>query len=198
MMKKTKSLALLIAMGLAAPMAWAQDTAAPEAPAAATEATPPAAAVEGPGSTYVKETFDDWQVQCLRTETGNDPCEMFQLLKDGDGNGTAAISIMALPEGEEAVAGATITTPLETLLTQGVKLKIDAQNPIQLPFNVCSQGGCFSNVFLKAQDIDLFKKGNKIAMTIIPAAAPDKPVELTISLKGFTAAFDGLPKPAKP
>ncbi|WP_223638499.1 invasion associated locus B family protein [Rhodobacter sp. TJ_12] len=191
-MKQSTSLALMLTLGLSAPMAGAQETAAP----AATADAPPAASAEGPGTTYVKETHDDWEIQCLRTESGSEPCEMFQLLKDSEGTGTAAISIMALPGNDDAAAGATITTPLETLLTQGVKLKIDSQEAIALPFNVCSQAGCYSNVFLKDKDIDLFKKGNKIAMTIVPAAAPDTPVELMISLKGFTAAFDALPKPA--
>ncbi|SOB98692.1 invasion associated locus B family protein [Rhodobacter maris] len=204
MKRQSISLALALSLSLAAPMALAQETpaadaATPAAPATEAPAAPPAASAEGPGTTYIKNTFDDWQVQCLRTENGSDPCEMFQVLKDGEGTRTAAISIMQLPKPEgEAVAGATITTPLETLLTRGVGLQIDSQKPLALPFNVCTQGGCFANVLLKPADLDLFKKGNKIAMTVVAAAAADKPVELTISLKGFTAAFDALAvKPAE-
>ncbi|MFD2175411.1 invasion associated locus B family protein [Rhodobacter lacus] len=196
MKKQSISFALALALGLCAPMAMAQDAPTP-APAAETPAappaTPPAASAEGPGTTYIKNTFDDWQVQCLRAENGSDPCEMFQVMKDGEGTRTAAISIMRLPKPEgEAVAGATITTPLETLLTRGVTLQIDTQKPLALPFNVCTQGGCFANVLLKPADLELFKKGNKIAMTVVAAAVADKPVELTISLKGFTAAYDAL------
>lgn len=208
MKKHIPSLALALSLGLAAAPVLAQETAAPAtgdaagtaaptAPAApaGAAATPPAASTEGPGSTYIKNTFDDWKVQCLRTENGSDPCEMFQVLKDENGVKTAAISIMRLPKSQDSVAGATITTPLETLLTRGVTLQIDTQKPLTLPFNVCSQGGCFANVLLKPADLELFKKGSKIAMTVVAAAAADKPVALTISLKGFTAAYDALPEP---
>ncbi len=197
------SLALLAALSLAAPMALAQETPAPapEAPAAEAPATetapPPAASAEGPGTTYIAKTEGDWQVQCLRTEDGKDPCEIFQMLKDKDGNNVASISVMALAKDKEAVAGTTITTPLESLLTAGVTLQIDTQKPITLPYNFCARGGCFANVALRPAELDLFKKGNKITMTVVPVAAPDEKVELTISLKGFTAAFDAVAKPAQ-
>jgi len=193
-MSKKISLAIALALGLAAPVAQAQDaTATPAAPAAPAAAAP-AASGDGPGTTYIASTSDDWQVQCLRTADGKDPCEMFQLLKDKDGNKVASISIMALPKGKEAVAGITITTPLESLLTAGVALQIDSQKPITLPYNFCSKVGCFSNVALKANELDLFKKGSKIAMVVVPVAAPDKKVDLTISLKGFTKAFEDASK----
>ena len=41
-----------------------------------------------------------------------------------------------------------------------------------------------------AGDADLFKRGNAATITIVPALAPDQPVELSLSLSGFTAGFD--------
>ncbi len=200
-------LALALALGLSAGAALAQDATAPatdapatEAPAAAppaTEAPATAAAPEktdGPGSTYIAETFDDWAIQCARMEAGNDPCQMYQLLKDANGTAVADISIFPLPAGGKAVAGATIMTPLETLLTQNLALKLDAQEPRLYPFSFCAQVGCISRVGLTPGELDAFKKGNKVTMTIVPMAAPDKPVNLTISLKGFTAAYEAVAK----
>ncbi|TKD22247.1 invasion associated locus B family protein [Rhodobacter capsulatus] len=195
MIKNTASLALLLAASLAAPMALAEDAAAPApAPAPAAEAPAPAAApaAEAPAEPYVKTTEGDWKVQCIRVESGDEPCEMFQLLTDKDGNKVASISVLGLPKGKEAVAGATIATPLESALTAGVTLQIDTQKPITLPYSFCSQVGCFSNVVLKAEELELFKKGKKIAMTIVPMRAPDQKVELAISLKGFSAAWDAM------
>lgn len=187
MKKTTPSLALLLAVSLAAPMALAED---PAAPAAAAPAAP--AAAEPAAEPYVKTTEGDWKVQCIRVETGTEPCEMFQVMSDKDGNKVASISVLGLPKGKEAVAGATIATPLESALTAGVTLQIDTQKPITLPYSFCSQVGCFSNVVLKAEELDLFKKGKKIAMTIVPMRAPDQKVELEISLKGFSAAWDAM------
>ena len=46
---------------------------------------------------------------------------------------------MALAEGAEAVAGATVLTPLETLLTQMVTLTIDGGKAKRYPFTWCDQ-----------------------------------------------------------
>jgi len=193
-------LALALALGLSTGAAFAQDATAPatEAPAAAAPAAdaPADNANEGPGSTYIAETFDDWSIQCARMETGEDPCQMYQLLKDEKGTAVADISIFPLPAGSKAVAGATIMTPLETLLTQNLALKLDAQEPRVYPFSFCAPVGCISRVGLTQGELDAFKKGNKVTMTIVPMAAPDKPVNLTISLQGFTAAYDAAQKSA--
>ena len=202
-------LAFALVLGLSTGAVFAQDATAPatetpatEAPAAAAPATDaPAATTEapandGPGTTYIAETFDDWSIQCARMESGEDPCQMYQLLRDEKGTAVADISLFPLPAGGKAVAGATIMTPLETLLTQNLTLKLDAQEPRVYPFSFCAPVGCISRVGLTQGELDGFRKGNKITMTIVPMAAPDKPVNLTISLKGFTAAYEAAQKSA--
>lgn len=206
------TLALALALGLTAPLAFAQDApapAAPEAPAAeapaatapATEA-PAATSAEGPGTIYTAKTSGDWEVHCLRTEDGKDPCEMFQLLKDSDGNKVASISVMMITGEDGTVAGATIATPLDTLLAPGLRLQIDASEPVGMPFNHCDNGNgngngtgnCYVNFAISTAELDRLKKGNAIKMAVVPLFAPEKPVELTISLKGFTAAYEEIAK----
>lgn len=220
MTEQKKSLALVMALGLIAPAAIAQDTTAPAtpaapaatpaapaadatttpAPAADTAATPAAPAApaapptEGPGSTYIAKTFDDWSLQCMRTEDGKDPCQLYQLLKDDKGNNVADISMLPLPAGGPAVTGVTIMTPLETLLTQNLTLKIDTSEAKVYPFTFCAPVGCFARVGLTQGELDAFKKGNKATATIVPLAAPNTKVEVTISLKGFTAAYEEMAK----
>ncbi len=142
------------------------------------------------GQTYVRETVKDWAVQCVRTEEGTDPCQLYQLLRDKDGNAVSEISIFALPDGGQAVAGATIITPLETLLTQQVTLTVDSGASKRYPFSWCSQIGCFSRIGLTAQDLNAFRKGSEVKVNIVPVAAPDQKVELSISLSGFTAGYE--------
>lgn len=200
----SKSFATTLAFCLAATTGFAQDATAPATPAPATSEAPaapaasdaPAAAAptqpaaDGPGSSYIAKTMDDWSLQCFRAESGNDPCQMYQLLKDTKGNSVADISMVALPPGGKAVAGATIMTPLETLLTANLQLTIDNQQPKVYPFTFCAPPGCFSRIGLTAEELAAFKKGNKVTMTIVPVATPNQPVQVTISLKGFTSAFD--------
>ncbi|MGO4854836.1 invasion associated locus B family protein [Phaeovulum sp. W22_SRMD_FR3] len=209
----TKSLAIVALMGMSLP-ALAQDS-TPATPAPAADATAPAATTDAPaapaagvdalsmgaeatpgpdavGSEYVAATQGDWEQRCVRTEDGKDPCQLYQLLKDGDGNHVAEISIFPLPAGQPAAAGATIITPLETLLTEQVAIQVDTATAKVYPFTVCARVGCISRVGFTAAEIEGFRKGNKATISIVPAAAPDKKVELAMSLKGFTAGYEAV------
>ncbi len=144
------------------------------------------------GQTYIREEFSSWQLRCVRTEDGKDPCQLYQLLSDGDGNSVAEFNIFPLPEGQQAVAGANVITPLETLLTASLRLAVDGGQPKRYPYSFCSQIGCFSRIGLTAEEVALFRKGAAATITIVPAAAPDETVELGLSLSGFTAGFNAL------
>lgn len=146
------------------------------------------------GKVYVKDTQGDWTVRCYHTKDNKDPCEMFQILKDDKGNSVAEYSLVPLPAGGQAVAGATITTPLETLLTQDVTIGIDGSGAKRYPFLLCNPTGCFARIGLTQQDLDSYKKGTKGTMTIFAAQQPQSPIALNISLKGFTAAFEEVAK----
>ena len=153
-----------------------------------------AAADAGPkvGDTYVREVHADWEVRCVKTEDGSDPCQMYQLLADQDGNSVAEISIYPLPAGQRAAAGATIATPLETLLTEDLRLSVDGGQDKIYRYSFCSAFGCFARVGFTAGEVEAFKRGAKGKLTIVPAAAPDQKVVLTVSLKGFTAAYHAV------
>jgi invasion protein IalB len=144
------------------------------------------------GQLYVKEEFGDWDLRCVRTESGVDPCQLYQLLNDAEGNSVAEISIFDLRDQGPAAAGATIITPLETLLTEQLRLAIDAAAPKTYPFSFCSQVGCFSRVGFTAEEVDALRAGSAAKITIVPAAAPGQVVELTASLSGFTAGFEAV------
>lgn len=149
---------------------------------------------EGPqvGETYIAENFQDWELRCIKADGGKDPCQLYQLLKDEEGNSVAEFSLFNLPEGGEAVAGATIITPLETLLTAQLRLGVDGGQAKRYPYSFCSGVGCFSRVGFTAAEIDQFKKGNAAQVTIVPAAAPQDTVSLTVSLSGFTAGWNAV------
>lgn len=211
----TPLLALVLMLGTGSAL-WAQDAttagttpeAAVQPPAedgAATEAeagTDPASQLSmgqpdpnGPGSIYVAATHGDWEVRCVRATDGSDPCQMYQLLKGAEGNAVAEIAIFPLPAGGEAVAGANFIAPLGTLLTEALRLGLDGANAKVYPFTWCDNGGCVARVGLTGDEVAGFKKGNALTATIVPVGAATEKVELSISLKGFTAAFDALPVP---
>ncbi len=142
------------------------------------------------GQQYIKEVFNDWALRCLKTDDGADPCQMYQLMMDDQGNEVAEIAIVSLPNNDQAIAGATIVVPLETLLTEQITLRVDGGQARRFPFNFCNVGGCVTRLGLTSQDIALFRRGAEATLTMVPAAAPDQTVTVTMSLSGFTAAFD--------
>jgi invasion protein IalB len=198
-MAKTTSTALAFALALIATPLLAQDTAAPaegEAPAADAAGLSMGVEIggEGVGSNYTAANFDAWEQRCVRTETGADPCQLYQLLKDEAGNSVAEFTIFGLPEGANspAAAGATFIAPLETLLTAGMQLQIDTAPPKAYPFTFCTQIGCVARLGFTAEEVAQLKRGATATLTIVPFVAPDQTVKLPMSLKGFTAGYDAV------
>lgn len=178
-----------------------QEAAAPEAGAEAAEqgtgvpaldmGTPVEGGEPQPGQPYIREEFGDWAMRCIRAAEGADPCELYQLLLSAEGNPVAEISLFPLPPGGQAAAGATVVAPLETLLTEGLTLSIDGGTPRQYEFSFCNRAGCIARIGLTADDVTAFKRGNAATLRIVPALDPSQPFDLTVSLTGFTAGYDG-------
>ena len=144
------------------------------------------------GQTYFAAAFDKWEQRCEKTADGADPCQLYQLLFDKDGNSVAEISLFNLPEGGEAAAGATFVAPLETLLTANLRITVDAGSTRIYPFAFCAKQGCVARLGFTAEELAALKAGLKAVVTIVPAAAPDQVVNLDLTLKGFTAGFDAV------
>lgn len=201
MLTRTISAALAAVLLVSTPV-WAQETAEQPADQAAAPAAPEAPAdlnmggVEADepaepqvGDPYIRETFGDWALRCIKTEEAQDPCQLYQLLLNAEGDAMAEISMFPLADGGQAKAGATVIVPLETLLTENLKISVDGANARVYPFSFCNHGGCVARIGFTEADIAKFKAGNVAKMTMVPAAAPDQTVELEISLTGFTAGI---------
>lgn len=144
------------------------------------------------GQPYTRDTFGAWELRCVQADARGEICQLYQLLRDAEGNSVAEFNLFPLPEGQEAVAGANIVTPLETLLTANLRLSVDGGAAKRYPYSFCSQVGCFARIGLTSAELDTFRKGANANVTIVPAAAPNETVGLTLSLSGFTAGFKAL------
>lgn len=207
MLDLTRSLTLALALTSALTLpAFAQEATTTEAPAAEAPATGAPAAPAPAGTDlsmgseappaapepYVKSTHGDWQLRCMRTENGSDPCEIYQLLKDAKGNSVAEVTMISLPEGGQAAVGATVVVPLETLLPPQLRLAVDGAKPKVYPYTFCAAVGCFARIGFTADEVEGLKKGAKATVSVVPAAAPDQVVSVDISLKGFTGALEAV------
>jgi invasion protein IalB len=137
------------------------------------------------------EIIGDWDLQCATTGPEPRPCRLYQLMRDDTGNPVSEVTLFSLPVAEgEAVAGATVIVPLETLLTTQLTMSVDGKTTRRYPFAFCNQLGCIARIGLSAEDINNFKNGNKAVLSIVPALSPTQSVNVNMSLTGFTKAFD--------
>ena len=142
-------------------------------------------------ATYVKESFDDWQLRCFTNPNGDDPCQLYQFLRDENGNPVAELSIFNLEDGAPAIAaGATVVVPLLTLLTEELKIAVDGGAAKSYPYRFCNAAACIAQIGLTADDIAAFKRGVTATLTLVPAEAPKQRVVIPVSLKGFTKGYE--------
>lgn len=180
------------ALAVAAPATWAQTTSesSDQTGSDTIELSLGEEADPQVGQSYAKEIYDDWEMRCLRTENpAEDPCQMYQLVNDKEGNPVAEVSMFRLPEGGQAKAGATVVVPLETALQKRLTIQIDGNKAKQYPFSFCNPLGCYARIGLTEEDIALYQRGAVAKVVITAMVAPNDPVELDVSLKGFTKAF---------
>lgn len=208
MHEKRYSFLAAAALGLAfSTVATAQEAPAPEAPAAeapapaVTPAPTPAPAAPAPAPEPEPQPevtvtpHGDWEVGCL---DGTPQCELQQVAVDQTDNPVVLVRIVRLPSDADAEALAVFNTPLGTLLPPGLSFQIDAAQTASLPFEWCVQEGCVVRLGLREPDIAAMKRGNQVNLTVTSIADPATPVQLTLSLSGFTAGYDSLPVPPIP
>jgi invasion protein IalB len=154
-----------------------------------------------PGEPYVADVFTDWELRCITAaEEGQaERCEMFQLLLDEQDNPVAVFRVsVPLVDVEDQVAAAVIVTPIETLLTPGIRVRIDDSEPVGVPYTLCEEPGCLARIPLTEENVEAFKAGGDVFLDIFALVRSDLgeiggvPVALSASLRGFTAAYDAL------
>ena len=150
---------------------------------------------DGPqrGERYSREKFGDWDLACIKTDQEKDPCSLLQILTDPNSdNPMAEFSLFRLENGGQAVAGATVIVPLETLLPAQLTITVDGGAGKRYNYTFCNPIGCIAQIGFTQADVDAFKRGARATISLVPAPAPDQRVDLELSLNGFTAGYDAV------
>ena len=151
----------------------------------------PLETIREPGEIYLAGNKGDWNVRCITGNPGEiDKCEIQQLLFLNENTPVADISIFKLPDGERAIAAANVMVPLETLLTKKFRFAFSEDSVKEFPYSFCNQNGCLVRMGLLEEDIEAMKKGASSELSITHISSPDASINLSLSLNGFTAAFD--------
>ncbi|WP_169052622.1 invasion associated locus B family protein [Pseudooceanicola onchidii] len=151
------------------------------------------------GQGYVRESFGDWQLQCIKEEDATkERCQLYQLLLGEQGNPVAEVLIEKLPDGGQVAAGATVAVPHGTALAKDLRITVDGAKGKVYRYAFCDAASCYARIGLLAADVSAFQRGNSAKVTIFPFESQDTPVDLTLSLSGFTAGYEATTAPAAP
>jgi invasion protein IalB len=154
-------------------------------PAVAQEATQPAETV--------KATYGAWDVVCVTEKP--DQCRMRQIGETADGKKALVVHVGKLKDaktqdGKIIPAAIRITTPLGSILRAGVKIQIDSSEPQTGTFEVCLPSGCIVSDAISDEYLGKLMAGTVVKMSF--NVLQQGTVNVDISLKGFTKAFNAL------
>ena len=145
------------------------------------------------GASYFSDGHGDWRLRCRKTENATDPCQLHQFLYNAAGSTVAQFVVYDLPPGDSAaVVGATVTVPLETSLTEQLKIQID-DHPVKIyPFAYCNKIGCHARIGFTPVELQWLKQGSRALLATVPYRDQGNPVVLPLSLSGFTAGYKAV------
>lgn len=84
-----------------------------------------------------------------------------------------------------------IIVPTARSLPEGIQVQIDGGRSVVVPYTYCRPQVCAAEAQLNDQLVNAFKAGGALEITSLNFQ--DKQNKVPVSLKGFTAAFDGEP-----
>lgn len=129
--------------------------------------------------------FDDWELYCSE----GDGCRMMQRLVVEATRETVFL-ITILPGDEAGAFAGIVSVPLRGYLAPGIELQVDNRAPFQILYETCDPSGCHAGFALEGRVLQEFRAGLNARFRVWTTR--DEPVDLDISLIGFTRAFAAL------
>lgn len=139
-------------------------------------------------STNVKritQQIGDWTLDCTERAGDRKRCKMMQRV--GTSKSKQIILTWLIGRDNEGKEVMSFQTPTGMLLKPGVALAVDDEALLQVEYRTCTPKFCEAVGELTAETVAALKSGGKATLTLTPLNAKATP--LTMSLKGFTAAY---------
>jgi invasion protein IalB len=180
----------LLALGMTAPLAMAQQGSAAQksspAPKTPTVAPPPADAAAAQGDAWVKLCMKNEQTAnkeiCLINHEGLEPNTGMVLI-------AAAVRKAEGEEKQQLLIR--VPTAYALVIPAGVQIKVDEQQPIQLQYTICFPTSCQVQMELSKELMDSMRKGKQ--MVVAAMNIQQKTMGFPVPLTGFSKAYDGPP-----
>lgn len=142
------------------------------------------------GATSLSEAHGDWTVTCT-TADGAVRCAMVQNQVSGENRQRVLSAELTAVEDGTGVDGV-LVLPFGLRLDAGVELGIDENTAMpQRRFSTCIPAGCLVPVAFDADTTTAVKSGEMLHIAAT-ANDNDQEIALSISLSGFTSAFDRI------
>ena len=129
--------------------------------------------------------FGDWRLSCAE-QGGNERCLVTQAQIDQNGT---TVSVINVSKAEDDFV-VEFVLPLMTDLTTPVELNISDNESRSLLYNACNQSACF--ILLTEADVVLEAFKANASANMLFGLFNGQSVNVNISLRGFTAAYEAL------
>ncbi len=139
------------------------------------------------------DVFQDWTMRCEdASEDSPELCGIVQIGKDDEsGRDVLRISIGYNPNVPDPLG--VVDAPLGIFLPPGVLLQVDQGKELRIPYRFCRPEACSAVFPINSEILSAFKKGVSLNVTLENQFGKTKTIPL--SLRGFTAGLNSLPKP---
>ncbi len=133
-----------------------------------------------------------WQVNCSPTSDPNIlACQMVQnLTLAKTGQRLLTVVIKPQPKHEKKEPAIVLSLPHGLFLPAGVSLQVDDGKKTTLAVRTSDKNGAYTATALNKDFVTALKAGNVLKVTM--TANNKKPVAVSVSLIGFTAAFNKI------
>ncbi len=152
----------------------------------------PVSAQEAAKKPAEKKPVAAWQVNCSPTSDPNIlACQMVQnLTLAKTGQRLLTVVIKPQPKHEKKEPAIVLSLPHGLFLPSGVSLQVDDGKKTTLAIRTSDKNGAYTATALNTDFITAMKAGN--AMKVTMTANNKKPITVSVSLLGFTAAFNKI------
>lgn len=142
------------------------------------------------------QSFSDWTARCNSDgKAGQQSCVLEQIVFNDDGKRPLLRAAAGyLQESKsKAVPAILITVPLMVALQEGLAISVDKQGAFVAPYHHCNPEGCVAGLPLDKKVLSAFQAGNDATIRLV--AVNGEVMDLSLSLRGFTAGYKALPPP---
>lgn len=107
--------------------------------------------------------FQSWMYECLQNDEGaQEPCTVSQNIVDEGGVSVLRAEIYLIDRGGEILPRLQVTAPLGTFLPLGLSVHLAPQEPFTVPFQFCNKEGCFINLDLADDVVQMLKQSQAL------------------------------------